>query len=187
MIKSFLNLSFFRVNFSLTLLVLGFNSAIAFESTESAKNVSAQETQTPVEKKKEPRRRGDCEHLPNVWTINICETNVFCYQTPKDVRLWLPTHKRSGQMNDRLVIQNQATQRTVIEQWDASEATLTWPLAKMPLQSGITYRVGLKNGRDYPLVELILYQISTRLSTTEQIAAMRQQGCSQQADMLEKN
>jgi len=174
------------VNFSLT-LALGFNSAMAFESTESTISGYVQEPHAPVKKKKEPRRRGDCEYLPNVWTLNICEQNIFCYQTPEDVHLWLPTHKRSGQIKDRLVIQNQATQQTIIEQWDVSETTLAWPLAKMPLQSGITYRVGLKKGRDYSLVELVLYQIAAHLSTTEQIAAMRQQGCSRQAELLEKN
>jgi len=175
---------FLMVNLFL-ILALGFNSAIAFESTARAKGVYWQEKPTPIEKKKEPRRRGDCDLL-NVWTANICETNTFCYQTPEQVRLWLPQHKRSGQMNDRLVLQNRVTQTTVIKQWAASEATFTWPISRMPLQSGTTYWVGLKKGRGYSLIELTLHQISANLSKIEKISKMRQLGCFQQADMLER-
>jgi len=201
MIKLYFNISLLIINFSLT-LALGFNSTMAFESAESAKCFYAQEKppvkkekkpqEKPppvkkVKKKKEPRRRGECDHLPSVWTINICETSVFCYQKPEKVRLWLPKHKRSGQTNDRLLIQNQTTQMAVIEQWAATEVTFAWPLSNMPLHSGATYWVGVKKkGRDFSMIELTLYQIPANISKIEQIAKMRQQSCSQQADMLEK-
>ncbi len=172
------------VNFSLS-LTLGFNNAIAFDSSYSATIVYSQENGEQVDKKKEPRRRGDCDLL-NVWTANICESNTFCYQAAEEVALWLPKHKRSGQMNDRVVIQNRSAQKTVIKQWPDSEATFIWPLSNMPLQSGSTYWVGLKKGRDYSWIELTVYQISPTISVAEQITEMRQQGCSQQADRLEK-
>jgi hypothetical protein len=171
------------VNFSLA-LALSFNSAMAFESFYHTKNVYWQQKPSPVEKKKEPRRRGDCD-LQNLWTASLCETNTFCYQTPEQLHLWLPKHKRSGLMTDRLVIINQATRSVVIKQWAASKATFAWPLVDMPLQSGTHYQVGLKNGRDYSFIELTLHQIPAELSVTEQINAMRQLGCSEQADMIE--
>ncbi|HDN26213.1 MAG TPA: hypothetical protein ENG03_03790 [Thioploca sp.] len=173
---------FIMVNFSLS-LALGFTSAMAFES---AKNVSVySQNPSQPEKKKERRRRGDCDLL-SVWTASLCDSNTFCYQAPEQLRLWLPKHKRSGQMNDRLVILNPATQTVVIKPWAASEHTFAWPFSNMPLQSGTHYRVGLKNGRHYSLIELTLHQIPAHLSVTEQIAAMRQLGCSQQANMLQK-
>jgi len=136
-----------------------------------------------VDKKKDSRRRDGCDDSPSIWTVNLCQSNTFCYVTEL-IYLWLPENKRSGQRNDRVVIKNTVSQSVVIEIWPASKETLVWPLNKMPIQSGVTYLIGIKEGRDYPLEKIVLHQIPANLSVEEQIFEMRRKGCSQQADKL---
>jgi len=147
----------------------------------SEKTVSCSEKQV-IKKKKDDRRRSDHDS-PSIWTVNFYESNTFCYVT-EQIDLWLPEDKRSGQMNDRVVIKNTRSQSVVIKIWPASKETLVWPINKMPIESGVTYLIGIKKGLDYPLNEIVLHQIPANLSVGEQIAEMRQKGCSQQADKL---
>jgi len=137
-----------------------------------------------VTKKKDSRRRDGCDDSPSIWTVNLCQSNTFCYVTTEQIDLWLPKNQRSGQRNDRMVIKNTVSQSVVIEVWPASKETLVWPLKKMPIQSGVTYSIGIKEGRDYPLEKIVLHQIPANLSVEEQIVEMRRKGCSQQADKL---
>ncbi len=151
--------------------------------TSCSQNTISYSSEKPVEKRKDSRRREGCNDSPNIWTLNLCQSNTFCYVT-EQIDLWLPENKRSGQMNDRVVIQNTVSQNVVIEPWPASKDTLVWPLDKMPIQSGVTYSIGIKKGPDYPLKEIVLHQLPADLSVEEQIVEMRQKGCTQQADQL---
>ena len=142
------------------------------------------EEEPPDGKKKETRRRGDCNFSPSVWTVNICQSQTVCYVQPEEVHLWLPEHKRSGLMNDRLLIKNMASQTVMIASWAASKPTLGWPVLKMPLESGTTYLIGLNMGGHYSLKKFVFHQIPSHLPVSEQVAAMKEKGCTEQADML---
>jgi len=145
--------------------------------------ISSSSQKQVIGKRKDSRRREVCKESPSIWTVNICQPHSFCYVT-EQIDLWLPKNKRSGQMNDRVVIQNTVSQLVVIEPWPASKDTLVWPLDKMPIQSGVTYSISVKKGPDYPPKEIVLHQLPADLSVEEQIVEMRQKGCTQQAEQL---
>ncbi len=164
-------------------LVLSLFFNVTLLTSCSQNTISYSSEKQGIEKRKDSRRREGCNDSPSIWTVNLCQSNTFCYVT-EQIDLWLPENKRSGQMNDRVVIQNTASQLVVIEPWPASKDTLVWPLDKMPIQSGVTYLIGIKKGLDYPRKEIVLHQIPADLSVEEQIVEMRQKGCTQQAEQL---
>jgi hypothetical protein len=165
------------------LVALSLNTTLASESVENTIATDSQ-AQLLVAGRKDRRRRGECESSPDVWALNVCETDRFCYPAPEKVRLWLPMHKRSGR-TDRLVITNTETFESIILSWRASDATRIWPLEKMPIYSDVPYLIQLKRELVYFSKAIVLYQIPDHLKTTAEKAAwMKQKGCRSQAEML---
>jgi len=134
--------------------------------------------------RKGKRRRGDCGNPPTAWTLNFCESDHFCYVAQKSVTLWLPEKKRSGRRVDRVNIENTQTNQSVNQKWPASQAILSWPVDKLPIQSENRYKITITNSSLPFSQEIVLHQIFAQ-SIDEQISEMKQKGCELQADMLE--
>lgn len=134
------------------------------------------------------RRSDDCGTPPHVWTISLCQTDPFCYVDPNQVELWMPNDKRSGGMVDRIVIKNTDNDQQVKLRWRDSEATLSWPLSEMPIQSGTAYLITLKKSRGHSPNQITMYQVPSYYRTDADRAEwMMQRGCIPQADMLDQN
>ena len=173
--------SFFTYHFLLSmLLVVGLNTSMASEYFENSETAFFQEG--PPDKKKDQRRRGDCEDSPSLWTLNLCETHKFCYLAPETVNLWPPKHPRGTK---RLVIKNTQTQQRIELTWRSSKETMEWPIESLPIESGTAYLIQLKKRRIYFEREIYLYQVPNYLTTTlEQVDWMKEQGCAWQVEMF---
>lgn len=165
-------------------LGFGFNTATASDILETTGLAYYQGT-PPQAGKTGSRRRGDCGTPPDAWAIDFCEKGSFCYVDGQPVKLWLPKEKRSGRSTDRVTIKNTDTKNKETVTWPREQPTLLWPVDDMPIQSGTTYKIKLKKGRDYFSRKITLYKIDKGLSRSEQVFEMRQTGCDIQADLLE--
>ncbi|MDM8561688.1 hypothetical protein [Candidatus Parabeggiatoa sp. HSG14] len=169
------------------MLGLSINTSIASESDESPSAVYFQGKQSIViARKKDSRQRGECGISPNVWTLNLCESNTFCYVAKEKVSFWLPDEQRS-KITVRVIIENTETQVKAELNWEASEPILAWPTKKMPLSSEVDFfSIELKKRRSSTLhKEIILYKIPVALQTNAEKANwMAQKGCVSQAKML---
>ena len=170
----------------LAALGFGFNAATASDILETTSPAYSQGEPLMVAGRTGSRRRGECGTLPDAWAVNFCEEGSFCYVAGQPVNLWLPEEKRSGRSTDRVTIKNVYTNKSVSKAWKKTKATLLWPVGDMPIESGTTYEIKLKKGRDYFSREITLYQIPANLSRDEQVSKMRQKGCETQADTLEE-
>lgn len=170
------------------------NTAIAVEEDCSSNMFFSQdysqEKQTSLtdkqNKKKEQRRRGDCNTLPHLWTVSLCQAGSFCYIATKPVQIWLPQHQRSGRMNDRVIIKHLDSKTMTVKSWASTNAIMAWPLKQIPLQSETVYLIGIKKRGEYTLNKMVFYQIPAHWTKAEQAAEMRKKGCIQQAELLEK-
>ena len=173
-------------------LNLNFNPILTTASLATETVASFQKTQPLLlassRGEKDDRRRGECEPFAaiqsDIWSFNICEADTFCYATPQQIRLWLPQEKRSG-LTDRLVITNTHSGKSMRLSWRASHSTITWPVQRMPISSGIAYLLKLRREQVYFSKEIVLYKIPDNIKhNIEQLRWMKQQGCSSQLEML---
>jgi len=126
--------------------------------------------------------RGECGTSPNVWALNICQSNKFCYAAPDEVSLWLEKRPKG---TVKVLVKNLGTSDLIKFSWKASDATtLDWP-KKVPISSGATYNIKIWKRKFKIEKKISLYQIPQELKT---IAAktewMKQNGCQSQAEML---
>jgi hypothetical protein len=75
------------------LLALGLclNTTMASESLENSTAIYSQGKQPLEAKKRDSRQRtkAECGISPNVWALNICESNTFCYTAQEALFLCL--------------------------------------------------------------------------------------------------
>jgi hypothetical protein len=172
------------------LLALCFSfTAIAFEGEDTTINSKSLlgEPDKRIQERPTPRRRGvECK-APNVWALNIsCENRSFCYAVPEDVSLWQP--KNPLGQSSWLVIKNMTTEQKVILRWQAGQASLDWPIDKMPIESDVEYSIKItpKGGHSSYHFKM-LHQIPADYKMpAEKAAWMKEKGCTVQAEMLEK-
>ena len=166
----------------LAALGFGLNTATASDILETTSPAYFQGEPLMVAGRAGSRRRGDCGTPPDAWAIDFCENGSFCYVAGQPVKLWLPKEKRSGRSTDRVTIKT--SEKSVTRAWKKHQPTLLWPVSKLPIKSGTTYKIKLKKGRNYFSRKITLHQIPANLSRDEQVSQMRQEGCNLQADML---
>jgi hypothetical protein len=175
-----------RTSFLLALgLTVGFGTTQAADNLQNATITATQPSSVPLRlaEKFSARRRGECGTPPNVWSVNLCEAIPFCYVTEKRVSLWLPAEQRSGRTTDRLVIKDPDSQQEVELRWPASLAVMDWPFKQLPIHSGTSYLIKLKEDSNYH--EIILQQVPPEITgVADKVAWMKQRGCVQQAEML---
>jgi len=174
-------------------LCLSLNLTLASERFEDSTTTSYTNGNLPLLLAERPgtRRRGiGCGTPPDLWSLDVlCETRSFCYADSKEVKLWLPGSGNLGQTNSLLLkIKNKATQQEVELPWPADKSSVAWP-AEMPIESEVTYMIKLiqKYGSSYQ--SKVLYQIPVDYQNStknEAIEWLRETGCDEQADMLEK-
>jgi len=165
------------------LLVLGLsiNTSIASESLENLSPVGSHE-KSLIEKKKDSRQRGECGTPPNVWTLNICQSNKFCYAAPDKVSLWLEKRPKG---TVRVLVNNLDTSDFIEFSWKTSDATLDWPEKLVPISSGATYNIEIWKRKFRFEKEISLHQIPVELETiTEKAEWMKKNGCKSQAEIL---
>lgn len=125
-----------------------------------------------------PRRRGECEPPPDIWSIDLYEYTDFCYLSPEQVTLW----RSSAHSANELWIKNSTSKAEAKLQWPAYKTLLAWPLDRIPLSETIYF---IQITDVLPQRAIIFHRMPPALSETqEQIIWMQQQGCFQQADML---
>jgi len=164
-------------------LVLGLsiNTSIASDSLENLSPVDSH-GKFLIAKGKDERQRGECGTPPNVWTLNICQSNKFCYAAPDKVSLWLEKRPKG---TVRVLVKNMDTSDSIELSWKTSDATtLDWP-KKVPISSGAIYNIKIWKRKFTFEKEISLYQIPAELETiTEKAEWMKKNGCKSQAKML---
>ncbi len=165
-------------------LGLSINTSIASESLNGPSAVFLQDKQPIViAGRPDDRERGGCETetLPNVWTLDICQSHN-CYAAANEVSLWLA--KRPNR-TVTVLVENLDTLASTKLSWKKSATTLDWPKKMIPIYSGTSYRIKVWNRTFEFEKEISLHQIPAEYKTIDAKAKwMKENGCQAQAKML---
>ena len=135
-----------------------------------------------IGKKKDSRQRGGCGTSQDVWALNICETDKFCYTNQSQVSLWLGERPKEAGM---VKLENTETGNSVDLRWKASAETLVWPVKKFPIQPNTFYWVEISTRTFRFSKKIVLQQIpADRKTLAEKTKWMEDNGCTSQAKML---
>ncbi|RKZ65627.1 MAG: hypothetical protein DRQ99_12155, partial [Candidatus Parabeggiatoa sp. nov. 3] len=62
-------------------LVLSLFFNVTLLTSCSQNTISYSSEKQGIEKRKDSRRREGCNDSPSIWTVNLCQSNTFCYVT----------------------------------------------------------------------------------------------------------
>ncbi|MGQ0558000.1 MAG: hypothetical protein ACT4OE_00175 [Sphingosinicella sp.] len=111
-----------------------------------------------------------------IWHVDASQSGTFCLADPTEVQLW----RADAAAEERLTIAGGGASRTLA--WPVGQSTLAWP-ADLAVVAGTEYRLG-RAGLALPA------RITFRLLTSRPAdmngvaAALIEQGCTQQLDLL---
>ena len=126
--------------------------------------------------------RGECGTPPNVWALNICQSNKFCYAAPNEVSLWL---EKRHQGTAKILVENLNSSDSINLSWKKSDTTWDWPEKWVPINSCASYRIKIWKRKFTFEKEISLHQIPPELKTiTAKAKWMKHNGCQSQAEML---
>ncbi|MDM8560368.1 hypothetical protein, partial [Candidatus Parabeggiatoa sp. HSG14] len=125
------------------------------------------------------KRRGKNDTPPSVWELDVSQPGNFCYFVGEEskVSLW----RSDASKTSLLFIQNGVDEYKM--SWRATRHTRVWPQKKIELISG-EYLIGIGDA----LNQVIIQQISKPADSSKEAVAqvLREAGCTQQAEMLDK-